>query len=189
MPLVAAAAALMIAVRLAPWPGPDKPRERVKGMAQTASVTADDPRVLARGAAVLLLTAGRPDALTWVSTGDVIHPGDYLQAGYTAWRDGFGAVLSRDGAGAVNAYVPPGGAEMVALPAGIARSFPHSTILDGALGSERIAVVWCATVHPLEPLLAALRARAALAVPDDCMAREVVLDKRGLAGGPSESPE
>ncbi|HSS02796.1 MAG TPA: hypothetical protein VLM79_37300, partial [Kofleriaceae bacterium] len=73
-----------------------------------------------------------------------------------------------------------------ALPAGTARAFPHSTILDGALGSERIAVVWCATAHPLEPLLAALRAREVLPVPDDCMAREVVLDKRGLAGGPSD---
>jgi hypothetical protein len=179
VPLVAAAAAVVIAVRLAPWPGPDEPRARAKGSARTAPMAADDLRVPAGPGAVLLLTVGRPDALTSVSTGDVIHPGDYLQAGYTAGRDGFGAVLSRDGAGAVNAYVPPGGADMVALPAGIAQSFPRSTILDGALGSERIAVVWCATAHPLEPLLAALRAREVLRVPDDCMAREVVLDKRG----------
>jgi hypothetical protein len=75
---------------------------------------------------------------------------------------------------------------MVALPAGAARSFPHSTILDGALGSERIAVVWCATAHPLEPLLAALRAREVLRVPDDCKVREVVLDKRAVAGGSSD---
>lgn len=184
VPLVAAAATVVIAVRLAPWPGPDEPRARTKGIVQT--MAEGGTRLALQAAPVLLLTAGQPDALTSVSTGDVIHPGDYLQAGYTAARDGFGAVLSRDGGGAVNAYVPPGGADMVALPAGTARSFPHSTILDGALGSERIAVVWCATAHPLEPLLAALRAREELRVPDDCMAREVVLDKRALAGGPRD---
>ncbi|HSS01713.1 MAG TPA: hypothetical protein VLM79_31860, partial [Kofleriaceae bacterium] len=103
VPLLAAAAAVVIAVRLAPRPDPDEPRERTKGVVETASVAADELRVAAVAAPVLLLTAGRPDALTSVSAGDVIHPGEYLQAGYTAGRDGFGAVLSRDGAGAVNA--------------------------------------------------------------------------------------
>jgi hypothetical protein len=175
VPVVIAAAGVLIAVRFRlGLDEAEAPGEHRKGGAQPASVriAADD------AGPTLVLAAGRPDALSPVTSGDDIHPGDYLQAGYTAPRDGFGAVLSCDGAGSVSAYVPPDGAAMVALPAGTARSFPHSTILDGALGSERIAIVWCVTAHPLEPLLASLRAHLPLAVPDDCVVREVTLDKR-----------
>ena len=173
MPLVVAAAAVLIAVRARPTPdGPDAPAEHRRGATRPAAESS------ATAAPSLLLSAGRPGTLSPVTSGDLIHPGDYLQAGYTAARDGFGAVLSCDGAGNVTAYVPPGGGAMVALPAGTAHSFPRRTMLDETLGSERIAIVWCETAHPLEPLLASLRAHRAIAVPDDCMVREVVLDKR-----------
>jgi hypothetical protein len=140
--------------------------DRVKGHGQT-----------------LLLFAGHPGALSPVGSGDVVHPGDYLQAGYTAAQDGFGAVLSRDGAGAATVYVPPDGDAMVPLAAGGARSFPRSTILDATLGGERIAIVWCRTAHPLAPLVDALRAGQPIAAPVDCTVREVTLDKREAAFG------
>ena len=184
VPVAAAAAALALVVIVRPRLAPEAARERAKGTFSIASVASESGPRNDGLAPVLLLSAGRPDALSPVTTGDAIHPGDYLQAGYTAVRDGFGAVLSCDGQGAVSAYVPPGGAAMVALPAGTARSFPRSTILDGALGSERIAVVWCATAHPLEPLLASLRAHEARRVAADCVVREVVREKRRLAGDP-----
>lgn len=156
---VLAAAAVLLVVRARPRE--DGPGERAKG-----------------GGPALLLSAGRPGALAPLATGGAVQPGDSLQAGYTAARDGFGAVLSRDGAGSVTAYVPSTGDAMVPLPAGAERSFPESTVLDDVLGAERIAIVWCEAAHPLEPLLAALRAGRALAVPGGCVVREVVLDKR-----------
>jgi len=173
---VVAAAAVMIAIGVRP-----SKKEHGIGWGSGTEVGIAGERSKGDGRA-LLLAAGRPGALAPIGADDVIHPGDSLQAGYTAARDGFGAVLSRDGAGGVMAYVPSAGGVMVSLPAGIERSFPQSTILDDVLGFERIAIVWCETAHPLEPLLALLRAGRALAVPGDCVVREVMLDKR--AGSP-----
>jgi hypothetical protein len=176
---VAAAAAVLIALRVRPGPGDDGRAERTKGSIHTTAAAAS-PGI---HDVALLLSASGPDALLPVASGDVVRPGDYLQAGYTATRSGFGAVLSRDGAGSVTAYVPPGGETMVPLAPGRERSFPLSTILDATLGDERIAIVWCETAHPLAPLLAALRDGRPIAAPDDCSVREVTLDKRLAAPG------
>lgn len=177
---VAAAAAVLLALRVRPGPGDDGPAVRTKGRMHVAS---ERPEILSPAihGTALLLSAGRPEALLPVASGDVVRPGDYLQAGYTATRSGFGAVLSRDGAGSVTAYVPPGGENMVPLAPGRERSFPLSTILDATLGDERIAIVWCETAHPLAPLLAALRDGRPIAAPEDCTVRVVTLDKRGAA--------
>lgn len=129
-------------------------------------------------ASKLLVSAGRPGQLLPLATGDVIHPGDYVQAGYSATRDGFGAVLALDGAGAAQAYVPSSGDMMVALPAGTERSFPQSTVLDDVVGSEHIIVLWCERAHALPPLLDALRTMRAISAPDGCVSRAIVLDKR-----------
>jgi hypothetical protein len=158
---VLAAAAVLIVVRARPDGTHDPAGARTKG---------DGP--------ALLLAAGRPGALEQLGTGDVIRSSDFLQAGYTSARDGFGAVLSRDGAGGVMAYVPFAGDAMVPLPAGVERSFPQSTILDDVLGSERIVIVWCETAYLLAPLLAELRAGREITSPGDCVVREVWLDKR-----------
>jgi hypothetical protein len=176
---VAAAAAVLIALHVRPGPGDDGPAERTKGRIGT-HVTSASPGI--HGTA-LLLSAGRPEALLSVASGDVVRPGDYPQAGYTAARSGFGAVLSRDGAGSATAYVPPGGDQMVPLAPGGERSFPLSTILDATLGDERIAIVWCEMPHSLAPMLAALRDGRPIVAPDDCTVREVILDKRGTAPG------
>jgi hypothetical protein len=176
---VAAAAVVLIALRVRPDPSEEGITERSKG----SVVSAGPADSLGVDRAALLLSAGQPDALMPVTTGDVVRPGDYLQAGYTAARSGFGAVLSRDGAGSVTAYAPTDGEKMVPLAPGRERSFPLSTILDATLGDERIAIVWCETAHPLAPLLAALRDGRPITAPDDCAVREVTLDKRGAASG------
>jgi len=173
----AAAAAALIALRVRPREGDSG--ERPKG----SILKVPSPETIASHGPALLLSAGRPDALPPVASGDVVHPGDYLQAGYTATRDGFGAVLSRDGVGSVTAYVPPGGDAMVPLAAGVERSFPQSTILDATLGGERIVIVWCETEHPFTPLLAALRADRPISAPGDCVVREVTLEKRAATTG------
>ncbi len=125
----------------------------------------------------LLLAAGRPGALAPIATSDTIHAGDYLQAGYSASRDGFGAVLSLDGAGSASAYVPATGDALVALPAGTDRSFPGSTVLDDVIGTERIAIVWCDAARPLAPLIAELKATQRIANRDGCTIRLVTLEK------------
>lgn len=125
----------------------------------------------------LMLTAGQPGQLVPIASSDTIHPGDYLQAGYTAKHDGFGAVISVDGAGHAMTYVPASGDTLIALPAGTERSFPGSTVLDDVLGTERIAIVWCAAPRPLAPLVEELRATRALADQDGCTIRTVVVTK------------
>lgn len=156
VPALAAAAVLWMV-----WPRPPATGEQAKGAGPT-----------------LLLVAGRSGVFAQMRDGDAVGPGEHLQAGYTSTQDGFGAVLSRDGAGAVAAYVPAHGDTMVALPAGTERSFPQSTILDDVVGRERIVIVWCETSHALAPLLAELRTGAAVAAPPDCTTRDLVLDKR-----------
>ncbi|MBA2542110.1 MAG: hypothetical protein H0V17_20890 [Deltaproteobacteria bacterium] len=153
---LAAAAVLVLVVTRKPAEG-----ERTKG--------ADKP--------ALLLSAGRPGALVPMMGNDAIHPGDSLQAGYTAKTDGFGAVIALDGANQVLTYVPASGDAMVALPAGTDRSFPSSTLLDDVLGKETIAIVWCEVAQPLAPFVAELRSTNTLADRDGCTIRIVVLDK------------
>jgi len=158
-PLAALAAAVVLLVVLRPRDEED--RERRKG----------------RDAPSLLLTAGRPGQLVPIGSDDTIHPGDYLQAGYTAQRDGFGAVLSVDGAGHAMAYVPARGDVLSALPAGTERSFPGSTVLDEVLGTERIAIVWCEAPRPVAPFVEELRTTRALADRDGCTIRVVIATK------------
>jgi len=154
--LAAAAAIVIVVGRRGEVPG-----ERIKG-----------------GGPSLVLAAGRAAQLTPISSGDVVHPDDSLQAAYTSDRDGFGAVLARDGAGAVMTYVPSRGDAMVALPAGVDRSFPESTVLDRVVGSERVFVVWCELARPLAPLLGELRATGEVTAPEGCHVRRIVLEKR-----------
>jgi hypothetical protein len=153
--LAAAAIVIVVIRRIPPEPG-----ERTKGHGPS-----------------LILAAGRPGALVLLAAGDTIRPGDYVQAGYTATRDGFGAVLARDGAGATVSYVPSRGDTMVALPAGTERSFPESTVLDAVVGREQLVVLWCEHAHPIAPLLEQLRARQDITAPDGCVSRSLMLEK------------
>jgi hypothetical protein len=156
---LAAAAVVVIVVRGGGGQGGDG--ERIKGTGVS-----------------LVLAAGRAPELIEISTGDAVRPGDSLQAAYTSTRDGFGAVLALDGAGAANAYVPSRGDVMVRLLSGTDRSFPESTVLDRVVGKERVFVVWCELALPLAPLLGELRATGEVTAPEGCTVRGVILDKR-----------
>lgn len=152
--VLAAAAAVVLLVRARP---PDS-GTRIKG-----------------GGVQLMIEAGPRDALAVVASGDRIHPDDYLQVRYSAKTDGFGAVLSRDGAGSVSVYVPASGGDMVALPAGELQPFPESTRLDDVLGDERVFVVWCPTQHALQAWIAEIQAKNDLQT--ECTLRRIDLVK------------
>ena len=156
--VVAAAAAVVLVVRAPSSPG----GTRTKGGAGPT----------------LMLAAGARERLVPVVSGDRVQPGDSLQAAYTTTRDGFGAVLSRDGSGATAAYVPAEGEAMVALPAGTLRSFPGSTILDDVVGTQVVAIVWCETIRPIAPLLSELRESGTVTAPSGCTVDRVVLEVR-----------
>ena len=129
------------------------------------------------GGPSLIVAGGERGALVPLSTGDVVRAGDSLQVGYTSERDGFGALISRDGAAAVSTYVPSQGATLVRLPAGTDREFPESTILDAVVGTETLYVIWCPTALPLAPLLAEVTG-GALGTPPGCQVRTLALEKR-----------
>jgi hypothetical protein len=156
--VVAAAAAVVLLLR-----APSTSTTRTKG--------GDGPK--------LMLAAGPRERLVPVASGDLVQPGDSIQAAYTTTRDGFGAVLARDGSGAAAVYVPADGQAMVALPAGTMRSFPGSTILDEVLGMQAVVIVWCETTRPVAPLVAELRETGAVTAPQGCTVGRVVLDVHG----------
>jgi len=154
---MAAAAAVMLLVRTEPPPS----GERVKG-------TAD---------AQLVVLAGRPGAMRVVQSGDHVRGGEYLQVGYSAQRDGFGAVLSRDGAGSTTVYVNAAPSVMVPLAAGRDQAFPGSTLLDDTLGGEIIVVLWCERPLGLEPLVQELATTGDVVAPAGCTTRRVTYTK------------
>lgn len=158
--VVVAAAAVLLVVRGAK---PSANGERTKGGA--------GPQ--------LMLATGARDRLAPAMSGDRVHPGDSLQAAYTATRAGFGAVLARDGSGAAAAYVPAQGDAMVALPAGTLRSFPGSTILDDVVGAQVVEILWCESPQRIAPLIAELRATGSVTAPPGCTVDRVELEVLG----------
>jgi hypothetical protein len=126
----------------------------------------------------LMLAAGARARIAPVLSGDRVAPGDSVQAAYTATRDGFGAVIARDGSGAVSAYVPAQGDAMVALPRGTLRSFPGSTILDDVVGAQVVVIVWCEAAQPIAPLVAELRATGSVTAPAGCTVERIELEVR-----------
>jgi hypothetical protein len=155
--VIAAAAAVTLFVRTGAPSG-----ERTKGP--------DEPS--------LLVLTGAPEQHPHVlSSGDRVRPGDDVQVAYSAKRDGFGAVLSRDGAGTTSVYVPAGGSVMVPLPAGISAAYPASTILDDTLGVENLVALWCDRPLGLQALVAELAATGDVAAPHGCTARRVTFTK------------
>ncbi len=137
----------------------------------------DGERTKGDGSPDLQLEAVRGANHHPVSSRDVVFPGDVLQAGYSSERDGYGAVLARDGAEGVFAYVPSTGDQMLALPAG-EHPFPQSTTLDAVIGNERVFVVWCEQPRAIGPLLAELVATGDVAKPDGCHLRRIDLTKQ-----------
>jgi len=126
----------------------------------------------------LMLAAGPRAQLAPVLSGDRVRPGDSLQAAYTSTRDGFGAVLARDGSGAASAYVPADASAMVPLPPGTLRSYPGSTILDEVTGAQVVVIMWCETAQPIAPLLGELRATGRVTAPAGCSVERIELEVR-----------
>ncbi len=156
--VLAAAAVILLVVRVRQ--APEQPGERVKGVGPA-----------------LVVEAGASGHLAPVASGDRVHRGDYVQAAYSSSRDGFGAVLGRDGTGRASTYVPASGDTMVALPAGALRSFPASTVLDDVIGEETVLVVWCEAARPLAPLVTELAAQGDITAHEGCWHRRLVLVK------------
>ena len=152
----------------------------VAAVALLVLVRAPSPHERTKGGAgpKLMLAAGPREQLAPVLSGDHVRPGDSLQAAYTSTRDGFGAVLARDGSGAASAYVPADGAAMVALPQGTLRSYPGSTILDEVVGAQAVVIVWCETAQPIAPLLGELRASGQVTAPAGCTVDRIELEVR-----------
>jgi len=108
--------------------------------------------------------------------GETVRAGDTLIFTATAATPGFVAVLSREGPGKASVYFPSGArAEPVA--AGREVVLPVATVLDDAVGSERIYGLFCASPEPIEPLRSRLAATGALPVPQGCHVDTLTLSK------------
>ncbi|MCO4773011.1 MAG: ActD-like protein [Deltaproteobacteria bacterium] len=139
--LAAAAAALAFALVLPPAPdaGPQPGPEvtRLKGL---------EPHVVVH-------RRGANDRSERLAAGTAVEPGDVLQLSYVASGEGYGAIVSIDGAGVVTLHHP----EMATAPAvldGDGRiNLPYSYELDDAPGFERFVFVTSDQPLDLEAVL------------------------------------
>jgi hypothetical protein len=100
-------------------------------------------RTVTKGGFEARLVVERGDALLPIAgSGGLVHPGDRLQVAISVSAPRFVAVYSSDGANTVSRYAPIDRA-MLAMAAGAEQVLPNSTILDGVLGRETIAVFAC----------------------------------------------
>jgi hypothetical protein len=110
------------------------------------------------------------------NAGETVRAGDTLIFTATAATPLFVAVLSREGPGKASVYFPSGArAEPVA--AGREVVLPVATVLDEAVGTERIYGLFCGSPEPIEPLRSGLAATGALAVPQGCHVDTLTLSK------------
>ncbi|MCB9754907.1 MAG: DUF4384 domain-containing protein [Myxococcales bacterium] len=167
----AAAAAVLAIVSLLEPP-------RVGGDGSRVETGGPEPAATrSKGAPALQVFIRRDGAVLEGSPGAVVHPGDALRFAYSWTESGYVAVLGRDGAGAVNVYVPTGDRARPVAP-GERAMLPDAVALDDVVGEEVLYGVFCAR----EPSLAALE-RAVAARPDapaipGCQVDRVRLDKR-----------
>jgi hypothetical protein len=136
VPAVVCAAAIALVVRSRP----SSPEPRLERLTTT------------KGGIEARLVVERAGALIPVAhDGGEVHPGDRLQLALSLPEPRFVAMYSLDGAGAVSRYAPVD-APMIALPAAAEQLLPNSTILDGVLGRETLAVYACARVQTAQTL-------------------------------------
>jgi hypothetical protein len=140
--LFAAVAASTVALGLVLWLAVrPPPEERLKGPpAWRLKVLRQQPN----GAAEL------------VPPGGAVRPGDRIGFEITAPADGFAAVISLDGKGAVTAFYPAVG-DAVAVTRERPHRSSHAVALDDALGPERLILAGCARPVPVGQLVAAAR--------------------------------
>jgi hypothetical protein len=138
-PALAAAAALVLMLRVGDRPPPD-----------------DDLR--AKGGPSLQIVARRGDQTFRVVDGATLAAGDAVRFVVAAPRDGHLMIASIDGRGVASLYHPAGGDRSAPLPAGARVELPGSIVLDDAPGPERFVALWSAASLPAAPVLAALTA-------------------------------
>ncbi|MEM9493814.1 MAG: DUF4384 domain-containing protein [Myxococcota bacterium] len=111
--------------------------------------------------------------------GETVHPGDALQFTYSAQRDGYLAIISRDGAGTGSIYHADGD-RAAPVSVGYDVTLPHSVVLDDVLGAETLYLVSCAGPASIEPVRAAAQAGPAVPeAPPSCIIDVLTIDKRG----------
>lgn len=145
---VLAIAAALAVIFVLPRTGASRPEVALKGptfvvLRKSASMTEPEP-------------AGRERPL---------RPGDAVRFAYQAPRDGFVAVLNRDGTGAVAAFVPFHGTEAIAWKAGDQGALPGAVALDDTRGAEWMILVFSDHPFSLAPLLAQVQQTPSDRVP------------------------
>lgn len=131
--------------RRAPW------RAAVVGIAAAAAVLviATLPRgesgdtTRTKGGAHLGFVVVHGGGMRVGQVGEVVHPGDTLTYLVTTKEPAYVTVLGRDAAGRVTTYVPT-----ARVAAGRDVQLPVATLLDGSLGREELAAVFCAEATP-----------------------------------------
>lgn len=82
-----------------------------------------------------------------------LRPGDAVRFAYQAPRDGYVAVINRDGTGAVSAFVPFHGSDALPWKAGD-QALPGAVELDDARGAEWMILIFSDRPFALAPILA-----------------------------------
>lgn len=120
--------------------------------------TINEPDIGVKGAVSLTVwrqtPSGEPERL---SPGAPLKAGDQLRFEVRAPRDGWVAVLSRDGAGAINTYYPPQG-EIAARYLAAEPVLPGAIGLDDTTGTETLWVLFSERPFTLNEPLRTLRA-------------------------------
>jgi len=165
---VAAAALLVVFVRPT---GPDE-------LSVDASA-GPGPTTRTKGGPTLHFHVRRDGRVFEGGPGELIRPGDALRFAYSWPEGGSIAVLSRDGAGTVSAYFPPGDHTFPAA-GGQEIDLPGAILLDDVVGDEILFGIFCAEPRSIATLERAIDAR-----PDDpevagCQIDRVRVDKRAL---------
>lgn len=148
--LAAAGAGLALAAGLVLFLRPDETGDRTKG-----------PGV------GLGMWVRHGDAVRRAGPGEVIAAGDAIRFAVTTPAPAWVAVLSLDPAGRASVYFPQGALAARVAP-GIDFPLPLATRLDETVGEEHVLGLFCDRPVELEPLRAALEARAEIASPEGC---------------------
>jgi hypothetical protein len=116
----------------------------------------------------------RGDVIREGGEGELVAPGDALEFTASSDAPGYLAIISVDGARKVSVYYPAG-ALAAAIGAGRAQVLPLSVRLDGVLGVERVAGVFCDHPAAVESLAAAV---ARGETPTGCVVDTLTFEKR-----------
>jgi hypothetical protein len=140
-----------------------------------------------KGSLALSAFVKRGETVERARSGEVFHPGDALRFAYSTEHDGYLAIASVDAKQVVSVYYPVEHDRAAAIPAGVGKLLPGSTILDETLGLETVIGVHCLRPFAVadlrqraQPILTVLREgkdAASLLPQRDCRAARFELRK------------